>query len=182
MTHDTNGLPILDQYSEEGFVDCVFKISELKHDCGLLRFHISASYEGVEVGLDVALMADIRAGFDDEMELNSDHVYAHGVTMSRSGSESDQFLDIISRLYGHDLPPRRMVDEESYTAIALHQGDIDLISDPIKLKLFGQDSEPFNEDLYNESFFNVDLTAGYVYWNEKDSDYRSGFIDSLTKQ
>ena len=50
-----------------------------------------------------------------------------------------------------------MIDEERFTAIALHQGAIDLASEPVKLKIFGRDDEPIDEDAYYESFFNVDL-------------------------
>ena len=45
--------------------------------------------------------------------------------------------------------------------------------------LFGKDGEPFDEDVYYESFFNVDLPNGSVYWNEKDPDYREPLLRAL---
>ncbi|MBI5461354.1 MAG: hypothetical protein HY941_04120 [Gammaproteobacteria bacterium] len=72
-----------------------------------------------------------------------------------------------------------MIPEETFTAIALHQQDTDLACHTVKLKLFGRDQEPFNEDDYYESFFNVDLANGFVWWNEKDPDYRSPLIRGL---
>ena len=73
-----------------------------------------------------------------------------------------------------------MVDEETFTAIALHQGRIDMDNEPIKLKIFGKDGEPFDEDAYYESFFNVDLPNGLANWNEKDPDYRVPLLQALS--
>jgi hypothetical protein len=47
------------------------------------------------------------------------------------------------------------------------------------MKLFGRDDEPFIEDDYYESFFNVDLANGLVYWNEKDQEYREPLLRAL---
>ncbi|MCB1099919.1 MAG: hypothetical protein KDN22_30410 [Verrucomicrobiae bacterium] len=53
-----------------------------------------------------------------------------------------------------------------------HQGEFDLASEPVKFKIFGRDGEPFDEQSYYESFFNVDLPNRLIFWNEKDQDYR----------
>jgi hypothetical protein len=70
---------------------------------------------------------------------------------------------------------------ESFTALALHQGELDLFSEPVRIKLFGCDQEPFVEDDYFESFFNVDLPNSLVSWNEKDADYRVPLIRGLSR-
>jgi hypothetical protein len=68
---------------------------------------------------------------------------------------------------------------ESFTAIALHQGDIDLEREGVRIKIFGRDSDPDLEWNYFESFFNVDLPNGLVFWNEKDPDYREPLLKAL---
>ncbi|MGH7976769.1 MAG: hypothetical protein ACREDS_02250 [Limisphaerales bacterium] len=75
-----------------------------------------------------------------------------------------------------------MISKETFTAIALHDGEIDLRIEPVKIKIFGRDGEPFDESVYNESFFNLDLANGFVNWNEKDQEYRRPLICALTKQ
>ncbi len=75
-------------------------------------------------------------------------------------------------LYGPIPCLKRWLPEESFTAIALHQGDLDFENECVKLKLFGKDSEPLDEAAYYESFFNIDLANRIVFWNEKDPDYR----------
>lgn len=179
---DDDGNPILDQLSEEGFVDLTFRIMDLDDDDLCYRFHVAASDEGREVGFNVVLVKRIQSGFDEDMNLIKEHVYRRGIKFLRSGEESDRLVAAISRLYGTQSPVRRMVDQEAFTAIALHQGGLDLGSECVKLKLFGKDGEPFEEDAYYESFFNVDLANRLVYWNEKDPDYREPLLRALSAE
>jgi hypothetical protein len=177
---DELGLPILDQFSEEGFIDCVFKINNLRSEADQYLFHLAASFDGEVVGIDVRVVKSIKAGFDENMELNDNHVYYEGVEFTRSGAESDRLLRAITQLYDLKASGTRMVDTISFTGIALHQGDIDVEAQPVKIKLFGNDADTDNEDDYFESFFNLDLPNGLVFWNEKDQDYREPLVRSLT--
>lgn len=177
---DQFGNPILEQFSEEGFVDLTFRISELFDDGDSYHFHLIASYNQEIVGMSVSVKMNIQAGFDENMDLIKDHVYRPGVIFQSTGLESDRLITAISELYGQPAASLQMVDEETFTAIALHQGAIDMDCDPVKIKIFGRDGEPFDEDAYYESFFNLDLYKGYVYWNEKDPDYRQQLLQGLT--
>lgn len=175
-----NGDLILDQFSEEGFIDCTFRIvnqvsSERQH-----RFHLTACHDGETVGFDVVVVKGIRGAFDREMELISDHVYRNGVRFLRSGPESDRLMTVLAALYALPAKARRMVDSFSFVGIALHHDDVDMESEPIKIKLFGNDGEDMVEDDYFESFFNLDLSSGFVFWNEKDPDYRDPLIRGLS--
>ena len=176
---DKAGNPILEQFSEEGFIDCVFRISDLAESSDFFNFHLSACSEKAVLGLDVAIRKDIKAGFDSEMVLIKEHVYREGVMFLRSGTESDRLLARIAALYGLPHPGCGMIPKETFTAIALHQGEIDLRTEQVKVKLFGKDAEPFDEDAYYETFFNIDLVNGFVYWNEKDQEYRRPLILGL---
>jgi hypothetical protein len=179
MRTDSAGRPILDQFSEDGFVDLTFSIEDLSDHGEHYRFHLAASYQHRTVGFDVVLRQAIMGGLDANMDLVQEHVYRAGVRFLRSGTESDRLIQAIGELYGAEEPPTRMVIEEAFTAIALHQGKLDFEREPVKLKLFGKDGEPLDEDAYYESFFNVDLAGGFVYWNEKDSDYRQPLLQAL---
>jgi hypothetical protein len=61
----------------------------------------------------------------------------------------------------------------------LHQGEIDLLNQPLKLKLFGKDSTHHSDAQYNESYLIVDIKAGWLCWNEKDPDHREALILGL---
>ena len=177
---DSEGNPILDQFSEEGFVDLTFRLTNLVREDAEFRFHITASYKDSTVGLDVVVVRNIQGGFDAEMELVSEHVYRPGVRFRRSGPESDRLISAISELYGAPEPPQKMVAEETFTAIALHQGPLNLEQESVKLKIFGKDGDPFDEDSYYESFFHVDIPNGFIFWNEKDPDYRQPLLKALS--
>jgi hypothetical protein len=175
-----NGLPLLEQFSEEGFIDCVLAVQRLRRDATHYYFHMAASFNGEVVGVDVRVVQGVKAGFDRNMELNRDHVYYHGVQFSRSGPESDKLLSAIARLYELKSTPNGMTDAESFTAIALHQDEVDMESQAVKIKIFGNDAESDDEGDYYESFFNLDLPNGLVFWNEKDQEYREPLVRSLS--
>jgi hypothetical protein len=175
-----DGNPVVDQLSEDGFVDLTFRIDALVEDEQHYRFHLAASYQDQEVGLDVVLRKGICSAFDAAMNISAERWYDKGVCFVRTGQESDRLIVAIAELYGPADLPRRMVPTESFTAIALHQGPLDFSKKCVKLKLFGKDGEPFCQDDYYESFFNVDLANRLVYWNEKDQEYRRPLIRALT--
>jgi hypothetical protein len=181
MKSDDQGNPIISQYSEEGFVDCVFKIVELDETDATYRFRLIGSYKGEIVGMGVTVVKGIQAGMDSKMNLINDHVYRKGVVFSRTGPESDRLIGALSSMYGAKGTTGQMVQMETFTAIALHQGAIDMTKEPIKLKIFGHDGPTDREDHYNESFFNLDLKNKLVFWNEKDQEYRKPLLRALLK-
>lgn len=176
---DQDGLPLLEQFSEEGFIDCVFAIQKLRRYASHYRFHMAASFKGEPVGVDVRVVQGIKAGLDGNMELIQAHVYYDGVQFLRSGPESDKLIVAIAGLYKLESAPDRMTCAETFTAIALHQDEIDMDSQAVKIKIFGNDRELERVDYY-ETFFNLDLQNGFVFWNEKDQQYREPLVRSLS--
>ncbi len=67
MLLNDEGLPILGQNSEEGFVDLAFKIVGLKSDEGYCYFDLLASHDNERVGLTVKMVRTIGPGFDSEI-------------------------------------------------------------------------------------------------------------------
>lgn len=174
-----DNLPILDQFSEEGFVDCVFKITNLNSTDDRYIFRMDASYNDERAGICVRLAKGIKPIFDAKMNVIKDNYYRNGVSFLRSGPESDRLISAVARLYGMDGTGLAFVPEETFTAVALHQAEIDLERESVKLKLFGRDTESDPAANYYESFFNVDLPNGLVYWNEKDPEYREPLLRAL---
>lgn len=178
---DGLGRPWLDQFSEHGFVDCTFRIEDISSDAEHHRLRLTASHNGVTVGFSAVIRRGIRGGFDEEMKLIQEHVYGSAVEFLRSGPESDELVRGLATLYGQPVPKIRMVDAISFTGIALHQDDVDMETQPIKIKLFGHDSdEEVERGEYFESYFNLDLSSGFVFWNEKDLDYRVPLLRGLS--
>jgi hypothetical protein len=82
---DNEGRPILEQFSEEGFVDLTFRVTSLVKAGTHYRFHLAAAHRGCPVGMDVVVVSGIRGGFDAKMELVKEYVYRQGVRFLRSG-------------------------------------------------------------------------------------------------
>lgn len=158
----------------------MFRISQLVETESAYRFHMAASHQGKIVGIDVSVVKGIQAGLDEAARPIRGHVYRDGVRFFRSGPESDRLVLALARLYGQEHRTLEMLDELRFTGIALHQGAIDPIREAVKIKLFGHDRENGDED-YNESFFNLDLPNGLVFWNEKDQDYRRPLVRALSR-
>jgi hypothetical protein len=132
---DELGRPRLEQFSEEGFVDCVFRIGEVVSDEARHRLRLVASYNSVVVGFSAVVRRGIRGGFSADMKLVPEHVYRSAVEFIRSGAESDDLVTALAGLYGQPARKLRMVDTISFTAIALHQDDVDMDTQPIRIRL-----------------------------------------------
>lgn len=179
MILDDQGLPVLDQFSDDGFVDCIFKVDGLKTDQDFYYFNLLASHNAERVGFAVKLHKGVDPGFDGDMNLIKENVYYHGVIFRSLGKISDDLITALAKLYELDLGVLQMVSEETFTTIALQRAEIDFDHHAVRLKLFDRDSDPFVEGDYYESFFNVDLPNGFASWNEKDPDYRVPLIRAL---
>lgn len=178
---DDNGNPLLDQFSAGGFVDCVFRIREIATTAQSHSLRLAASHRGIFVGFRVVVRRGIRGGLDSEMNLIQAHVYRPAVEFIRTGAESDAMITALRDLYGMPEKPVQMADITPFTGIALHQDNVDMETQPIKIKLFGRDSdEEVERDEYFESFFSLDLPSGLVFWNEKDPDYRAPLIAGIS--
>lgn len=175
-----DGLPLLSQFSEDGFVDCMFQVARRSDFDDHIELVIRASHDGQPVGLKVLVRRDIGGGFDSKMNLVPDHVYRAGVSFLRSGPESDALVAALANLYELPEASLRMVQRLEFTAIALHRdAEVDMEALPIKIKLFAYDREEDPADRYSESFFNLDLANGFVFWNEKDQEYREPVLRGL---
>ena len=179
MQLDRNGLPLLEQFGEEGFVDCVFQVQHLKQDDEHYHFDLRAAFGGLPVGVRARLRRDVQPGFDGEMKVIQAHFYSGGLEISSLGLETERFIEALAKLYEIELADGPGVVAEAFSVIALHQADTDLDSGAVRLKVFGNDLPDSAPGSYHESFFNVDLPAGHVYWNEKDVEYRAPMLNAL---
>jgi hypothetical protein len=180
MKTDAHGNPVLEQYSSHGFVDCVLKIVDLVETDAHYRFRLMSSYNGEIVGMDVAVVKDMQPGLDPEMNPIEHHARGRGVLFFRSGPESDRLIRGLSELYGDADPSLRMITEESFTAIALHDGAIDLAADRVKIKILARGARSRSKADYHESFLSFDLRNRLVFWTEKNWKYRGALVRGLS--
>lgn len=115
---------------------------------------------------------NIQGGLGQEIDLIEDHDYRKGVVFSRTGPESDHLIASLGVLNGEGDVSRTMVARASYTAIALHQGPLQMEADQIRIKLFGRANEPWTDDDYYDCFFNLDLANGFVFAHQQNQGLR----------
>jgi len=182
---DENGIPLLDQFSEEGFVDCVFKMSSIERVGDFLQYEMLAVYDDEVVGFGAQAYCGINAGLEegpDGIRLRSDGVHHPAVRFFTLGTISDRFLGTLLSLYEKSSDhPLVFADSFFLTGIALHMEDLDILAQPVKIKLFGNDADGDDPDLYFEAYYDLDVPNGYVYLNEKDPEYRVALLLSLSK-
>lgn len=73
-----------------------------------------------------------------------------------------------------------MKNEKYFTAFVLMQEKESLNAGVARLKLLGPGHYESTE--YNESFLNIDIAQGLVFWNEKDIAYRRSLIYELSNK
>lgn len=170
---DEDGDPLVDQFSEEGFIDLVFRIAECEEEEDRFRLRLRAIRDDQKLGFDCWVFKGIEPFFDEQTEPIPGRSYPAGVTFQRTGAESDRLMSLLTRLYGQEpATDLRMTDAEDFTVVALCSDPFDLRTDYVRCKLFGRSAEGFDEEEYYESFFHVNIAGGFVFWNEKDTDYR----------
>jgi hypothetical protein len=179
---DAEGLPLLDQFSDDGFVDCVLRMIELRRSRTHYSMTLGAGRDGKTLGISVTLPRRIQAGLSADVEVIRENVLRDAIVFERTGAESDRLLTTLARLYGRRPPSTRLAASVTFTGIALHQGEIDVEREPVKLKLFGHDKPDDDPKLYNETFFNMDLPNRLVFWNEKDPEYRRPLLSALSNR
>jgi hypothetical protein len=184
---DAAGVPLLIQSDEDGFIDCIFKMENIKRIGDFLHFDMKAIFQGESVGLNAQVFCGIGPGLrinnNGDMAISEGGVYRPAVVLRTLGTLSDRFLNAYLSLCGlASDQPLVFVDEFSLAGIALHQEDIDILAMPVKIKLFGNDADGDNLKRYFESYYNLDVPNGYICWNEKDPGYRVALVSSLSEQ
>jgi hypothetical protein len=168
------GLPVLDQFSEEGFVDCVFFVGHSGVRGERLLFELRAECDGDIVGLDVDMVAAPGPGFDAEMQVFAHHVYADGFTVHPAGPASDRFMAALARRFGLAGGAPRTMGTASFTAMVLQQQVVSPERGAERLKL-----ECGTGDDHYEGQFTLDIPHGRAFWKEKDTDQRRALLRAL---
>jgi len=165
---DDKGLPILDQFSNEDFVDLCFRIRDMKKTENALSFHMEASWHGEAVGVDVHFPEGIQGNLDGDRPLRRS-----GVVFSRSGAGSDRLVAAIAELYRMEIPVKRMVERESYELIEMDTGH-SAPEHESSMQLLGN-AGGSDQDGY-EIFLVTDTQNGLVFWKEKSHESREPLL------
>jgi hypothetical protein len=171
------GLPVLDQFSEEGFVDCVFFVGHSGVRGERLLFELRAECDGDIVGLDVDMVAAPGPGFDAAMQVFQHHVYPDGFVVHSVGAPSDRYMAALARRYGLGAGAPSTMGTSSFTAMVLQQQVVAPEHGSVRLRL----SRGEGDDHY-EGLFTLDIPHGRAFWTEKGTDHRRAFLRALASR
>ena len=165
---------------EEGWYDIFLKIADQNENDHSVIYIAKGLYEGKVVGLKLEVKKDMTAGLLPSAEINQNAFYRNGIQFFSIGSESDELVRALSKLY--QFPTTNPFSESIAGAMtfSLNEIPVDLKSkEHYKFKLFFHDD---SEDLYCEMFCNINLVDDIIELHEKDEDYRENIIKTFTNQ
>jgi hypothetical protein len=166
---------VISEEEDGGFRDLVFYIQDYKRlPDGSQSIHCAGTYKGRQLGLEVVLDPDWRAG-----SLGKDIplvIYSGTARYCSTGAESDAFIQTLDELYETKLNPRAMGTTTQFTGMSLEGDPRDLNTGPVRIKMF---FEPDNQANYAEFFTNIQLAKHRLEICEKDTDYRLPMIKAL---
>ena len=159
---------------DEGFVDLdIPMITSARGDAGF-RVDCAGTIKGKMVGFFATFHPDWSRTDNPDVP-----IFFGKVTIGSTGPESDQFVEVLSDLYGEKIGGQRMLPSIQVTAAALACDPKLIGSSPCKFKLFFHDDD---EERYAELFLNVDVDSKLVQFHEKDSEYRRNIVRGLTER
>lgn len=100
------------------------------------------------------------------------------VRYARTGTESDEFVVALDKIYGTKITPSKMQEEVTFSAVTLEGDPSDLSKGPVKMKLFFESKNP---DDAAEVYTNIDVKTNRLTIPEKDADYRANLVKALKR-
>ncbi len=167
--------PEINSASEEGFVDCVFYFDRIKTVGNGISISPLAMSKGTKVGFTIQYDKNWSA----QPEIAKDvkiNLRTGGVTLQRSGAESDDFVATLAKLYGKTVSAKKMNDSIHFNAVCMKGDPTNLDAGLVSIKMF-VDSEV--EAKYGEFFLDIDASAHSIRLGEKDPEYRLPILKAL---
>ncbi len=162
---------------EDGFVDLDFPLAA---DPQATRVGHRVLAEGTYDGRQVGFAAEIHGEWVEKpLEEKSATFYWGRVTLRSIGEPSNNFVEVLSKLYGLTSKSASMLSEINAQAVGLADDPRRLLESQVRMKLF-LNSEV--EGRYAEVFLNLDVPGRVVQFHEKDQDYRQNVVLALCER
>lgn len=136
--------------------------------------------QGIYDGRGVGFAAEIHGEWVEKpLEDKSATFYWGNVTLRSIGEPSDNFVEVLSKLYGVPSKSSPMLAEITAQAVGLAADPRRLLEVPVRMKLFFHSQI---EGRYAEVFLNLDVPGRVVQLHEKDQEYRQNVVRALREQ
>lgn len=172
------------------WVDLVFSVTE-KH---LSDPNPWIKAEGILNSKKVGFITQIndttsKISFDKDKKMQFTSV-ANGIAIKSIGEFSNNLAQEYVRLFENKESSQKMINDISFTSIALEGSGSQIENKPVKYKLFfdkkfenpdSPEANQFYEEDYFEYYINFDLPNDKIYLMEKDTSYRKAFLKAFVK-
>lgn len=160
--------------NEEGFADLDFPLAAAPQSTGVgQRLLAQGTYDGRGIGF----AAEIHGEWVEKpLEDKSATFYWGKVTLRSIGEPSNNFVELLSKIYGVTSKSGPMLAEISTQAVGLADDPRRLLEVPVRMKLFFHTEI---EGRYAEVFLNLDVPGRVVQFHEKDQEYRQNVVRAL---
>jgi hypothetical protein len=164
-----------DTVNPNEWVDLDLSIEDVVRNDGVLAaITAKGQIDGQRIGFAFDVFPEWKAQKTDEGA-----TFYWGRARYRSiGTESDQFLQTVSRLYIVGGENSRMSQATDVVAVGLADDPRRLFESPIRLKCFFE-SESDDATAYAEVYTNIDLAGRVLQFHEKDQEYRAALVRAL---
>lgn len=170
-----NNIPKLIIDKSEGWSDLVLSLNQLeKKNDGSFLLKIKNRYKNDNIGFNLKIDSSFKTskpeGFDTP-------IYWGTGEFINIGKETEKFIMLLADLY--NVKVKKIMSHSIPVAfVALEGNPNNILNESLKMKFFfNADSE--NDDLYSEIYINTDISNKFIYFNEKDVEYRLSLINSL---
>ena len=164
--------------SREGYQDLTLNVVDTLHKNDFWIITAKGQYKGTIVGIGIKIKNGLRPGLvNGEMDNTTWARYA--VEISTIGEESDNFVKVVSKLYGIPTDKPFSNDPIVFTCFSLNSKVAWLKEGYFKFKLYFDDTN--KSGIYTEVFLNLNLKEGYIEIPDRNPQHRGGFVKAMIR-
>jgi hypothetical protein len=168
----------LSSETDSNWADIKLEITSTVIKNGIHIFTCKGNYKDKLIGLKIEIKSTMNAGITEAGTLTNDGFINDAVQIKSIGLESDNFINVLSQLYGMSTTKLFTKETELLTIFSLNQTPVNLTKPgSYKLKLFFD----HDEEEYAELYLNINTGTSSLELAEKDIEYRKNLITILTK-
>lgn len=164
--------------SREGYQDLILNIVDTLYKNDFWIITAKGQYKGAIVGIKIKFKNGLKPGLVNG-KIDNTSWAQKAAEISTIGEESDNFVKIISELYGIETDKAFSNNPIVFTCFSLNSTVAFLDKGYFEFKLYFDDTN--KSGLYTEIFLNLNLQEGYIEIPDKDPEHRENFIKAMVR-
>jgi len=164
--------------SRDGYQDLILSIVDTVYKDGYWIITAKGQYKETIVGIKIKFINGLKAGLING-RMDNTSWKQNAAEISTIGKESDNFVRMVSGLYGIKTEKPFTESPIVFTCFSLNSETAILEEGYFKFKLYFDDIR--ESGLYTEIFFNINLPEGYIEIPDRDPQHREDFVKAMIR-